>query len=439
MRIWKSSRKRRTGPKFENASYNQLESRRLLSISHGSVEVTSDSILTAHDTVPRFVSQPTDVAIQDGLWSAPSTWADGTVPTQQDFVRINESVSVQLSASAQVDSLEILGELHFSTDQNSSLTATTITVLPTGTLTLGTTDAPVLPGASAEIVFRDVALQTGTLEQPGIDPEQYGNGLLVFGEFTTRGAERTAYVRAADDILRGATSLQLSSVPDDWQVGDTLLLPQTSQTPILKRGIELDQTEEVVISAINGGIIELAEAIKFDHLGISENPFEVERFAHIGNLTRNVEFRSENGEGVRGHVFLTASAIVDVDNTSFIELGRTSAELITENTVLDESNQVVRIGANQAGRYAFHAHHLQNSFELSGSVVVDGWRWGITVHNTDNSLVENNIVYDAAGAGIVTESGTETGNVFTGNLVIKVDGGHQVGDKRGGVTRHTGR
>ena len=74
-------------------------------------------------------------------------------------------------------------------------------------------------------------------------------------------------------------------------------------------------------------------------------------------------------------------------------------------------------------------------FEISGSVVEDGWRWGITVDNTDNSLIENNIVYEAAGAGIVTVSGTETGNVFTGNLVIKVEGGHQIEDQRGGVTR----
>ena len=420
-------------------NFEALEHRKLLSATNIElgVEVTETAIITANDTVPRFVSQPTDIAIRSGNWSDPSTWADGTVPTREDLVRVDEGVLVQFDAVSEIDSLEIIGQLEFVTDQDTSLLVTTITVLPSGSLTIGTDDNPVADSVSVNIVFRDVALQTGTVDAPGIDPSQYGNGLLVFGEFTTHGADKTPYIRAISDINRGDTSVTVESVPRDWRVGDRLLLPETAQTAIGRNGpVELGETEEVTISAINGNTIEFTTAVRFDHLGISDNPFEVERYAHIGNLTRNVVFQSENGEGVRGHVFLTATAVVDIDNASFNELGRTRAEFNTNNTVVDESGQVLRIGENQAGRYSFHAHHLSTPFELSGSLVEDGWRWGITVHNTDDSLIENNIVYEAAGAGIVTEAGTETGNVFTGNLVIKVEGGHQVGDSRGGATRH---
>ena len=420
-------------------NFEALEHRKLLSATNIElgVEVTETAIITANDTVPRFVSQPTDIAIRSGNWSDPSTWADGTVPTREDLVRVDEGVLVQFDAVSEIDSLEIIGQLEFVTDQDTSLLVTTITVLPSGSLTIGTDDNPVADSVSVNIVFRDVALQTGTVDAPGIDPSQYGNGLLVFGEFTTHGADKTPYIRAISDINRGDTSVTVESVPRDWRVGDRLLLPETAQTAIGRNGpVELGETEEVTISAINGNTIEFTTAVRFDHLGISDNPFEVERYAHIGNLTRNVVFQSENGEGVRGHVFLTATAVVDIDNASFNELGRTRAEFNTNNTVVDESGQVLRIGENQAGRYSFHAHHLSTPFELSGSLVEDGWRWGITVHNTDDSLIDNNIVYEAAGAGIVTEAGTETGNVFTGNLVIKVEGGHQIGDQRGGVTRH---
>ena len=420
-------------------NFEALEHRKLLSATNIElgVEVTETAIITANDTVPRFVSQPTDIAIRSGNWSDPSTWADGTVPTREDLVRVDEGVLVQFDAVSEIDSLEIIGQLEFVTDQDTSLLVTTITVLPSGSLTIGTDDNPVADSVSVNIVFRDVALQTGTVDAPGIDPSQYGNGLLVFGEFTTHGADKTPYIRAISDINRGDTSVTVESVPRDWRVGDRLLLPETAQTAIGRNGpVELGETEEVTISAINGNTIEFTTAVRFDHLGISDNPFEVERYAHIGNLTRNVVFQSENGEGVRGHVFLTATAVVDVDNTSFIELGRTRAEFITNDTVIDESGQILRIGENQGGRYSFHAHHLSTPFELSGSLVEDGWRWGITVHNTDDSLIDNNIVYEAAGAGIVTEAGTETGNVFTGNLVIKVEGGHQIGDQRGGVTRN---
>ena len=347
---------------------------------------------------------------------------------------MDEGILVQFDTVAEIDSLEIIGQLEFATDQDTSLLVTTITVLPSGSLTIGTADNPVADSVSINIVFRDVALQTGTLDAPGIDPSQYGNGLLVFGELTTHGADKTPYVRAESDILRGSTSIELSEVPEDWRVGDRLLLPETAQTAIRSnRTGEINESEEVTIAAIDGNTIEFETAVRFDHLGISDNPFEVERYAHIGNLTRNVVLQSENGEGVRGHVFLTATAVVDVDNTSFIELGRTQAEFISNDTVVDESGEVLRIGENQSGPYAFHANHLSTPLELSGSVVEDGWRWGITVNNTDNSLIENNIVYEAAGAGIVTVAGTETGNVFTGNLVIKVEGGHQVGDSRGGA------
>ena len=431
----KIQRRRKTRTE-QRLDFELLEPRCLLNADIPGVTVTETHIITQNDTVPRFVANPTDVAIRNGNWSDPNTWADGTVPTREDLVRVDEGILVQFDTTTEIDSLEIIGQLEFTTEQDTSLLVTTITVLPSGSLTIGTADNPIADAVSVNVVFRDVELQTGTVDSPGIDPSQYGNGLLVFGEFTTHGADKTPYVRAESDILREATSIELSEVPEDWRVGDRLLLPETAQTVVLGNRVEINESEEVTISAINGNTIEFETAVQFDHLGVSDNPFDVERYAHIGNLTRNVVFQSENGEGVRGHVFITATAEFDVDNAAFIELGRTRAEFISNNTVIDETGEVLRVGENQAGRYAFHAANLDSPFEISGSVVEDGWRWGITLNNVNDSLVENNLIYEAAGAGIVTVSGTETGNVFTGNLVIKVEGGHQVGNARGGVTRH---
>ena len=39
------------------------------------------------------------------------------------------------------------------------------------------------------------------------------------------------------------------------------------------------------------------------------------------------------------------------------------------------------------------------------------------IHNTHLGLVENNIVVDWQGGGIVTEDGSETGNVIQANFV----------------------
>ena len=97
-----------------------------------------------------------------------------------------------------------------------------------------------------------------------------------------------------------------------------------------------------------------------------------------------------------------AKTTCSVTNRSMSKLS-TSAEFISNNTVIDETGEVLRIGGNQAGRCAFDAANLDSPFEISGSVVEDGWRWVIILNNINDSLVENNLIYEAAGAGIVTK------------------------------------
>ncbi len=416
--------------------FESLEDRRMLSVNpphNPSIEVTDTAIITAHDIVPRFVAEPTDIAVASGAWSDPAIWADGSVPTLEDEVRIDADVLVLFDTIAEIDSLEILGQLDFATNQNTALTVTTITVLPAGVLTLGTADNPIASTFSTEIVFRDTPLLTGTADAPGIDPSQYGNGLLVFGELTTNGANKTPFVRATKDIVRGDTLIQLQSVPSDWRVGDILLLPKTSQDPVLKKGVEVDETEAVTISEIDGDTVLLTQAVQFDHRGISDNPFDVSVFAHVSNLTRNVTLRSENPEGIRGHLFATGQGTVSIHDTHVLSMGRTRADVQLDSTVVNPETGELYIGTNQVARYPVHMHHLQNSFEVVGSVVQDNLRWGITVHDTNNGLVQGNIIYDTDGSGVMVESGTEVGNRFLDNLVVKVDGGPFM--KRGGVQK----
>jgi hypothetical protein len=54
---------------------------------------------------------------------------------------------------------------------------------------------------------------------------------------------------------------------------------------------------------------------------------------------------------------------------------------------------------------------------------VDGTpKWGVTVHNTHYGLVQDNVVYNTHGAGIVTEDGTESFNVFDHNFAMRSEG-----------------
>ena len=49
-------------------------------------------------------------------------------------------------------------------------------------------------------------------------------------------------------------------------------------------------------------------------------------------------------------------------------------------------------------------------------------KWGVTVDNSSYGLLSNNVVYDAEGAGFVTEEGSEIGNAFLNNITIHVEG-----------------
>ena len=86
-------RRRKTRNKTR-LNFQRLEKRCLLNADMAGVTVTETHIITHHDTVPRFVANPTDVAIRNGNWSDPNTWADGTVPTRDDFVRVGDGLSL---------------------------------------------------------------------------------------------------------------------------------------------------------------------------------------------------------------------------------------------------------------------------------------------------------------------------------------------------------
>lgn len=443
-----SSRNRRTRPSnrvqsTRRLSFEAFEQRRLLAMMghDNGVMVTEDAVVTHHDTVPRFAANANFIAVQDGDWSNPEVWSTGQVPGADAIIRIPEGLDVDYDVDSQValDAIEVSGRLDFKTDLNTSLWLNELMVMPGGTLTVGTEQSPIDVNVHAEIVFTDKPgpsghhFKTGTVASPGIDPEQYGNGLIVFGHLDLHGAEKTPFARAVGDISKGDTTISLESEVSSWNLGDLIVVPETSQTVVRKSPVVLQETETSRFESATGTKVTLASALQYDHFGITENSFGVDRTAHVANLTRNVLIRSENQDGVRGHMMATAHAEVSIVNAEFLSLGRTSADSKIANTLFNDDGSVFVIGENQVARYPIHLHHVSNTFLIDGVVVNDGMKWGITVHETNNGVIQNTIVYDVDGAGIVTESGNEVGNRFLKNLVMKIDGGHQKLDARAGA------
>jgi hypothetical protein len=120
----------------------------------------------------------------------------------------------------------------------------------------------------------------------------------------------------------------------------------------------------------------------------------------------------------------------------FLELGRTRNDVSSDSTTFDTGGNATHIGTNQPGRYPLHTHYLIGprtipangyQFTLIGNVLDGGpdehnLRWGLNIHASHYGLIQDNIVYNTAGAGIVTQDGSEAFNVFDHNFVVKTHG-----------------
>ena len=237
---------------------------------------------------------------------------------------------VTLPADSTWDYIEVAGTLRVSRDVDTTVRFTHLIVLPGGVLDVGTVNDPIK--RKVEFVIRDVPIDTAR------DPFQWGNGLLNFGTQTRVGVRKTGFVELAEDAEAGATTLRLAEVPEGWQVGDELLLPDTRQ--IGRQGGELTTARRdgiTVIVGINGTVVSLAQPLGFARASIRTPDGDLVLRPRVANISRNIVIRSENPMGVRGHTANVGhGAAWDVRYNAFESLGRTLNER-SDNTPPDHS------------------------------------------------------------------------------------------------------
>ena len=201
------------------------------------------------------------------------------------------------------------------------------------------------------------------------------------------------------------------------------------------------------IQSINNKEIVLQSSLLKNHEGrLSEN-----LHCYVGNLTRNIVFKSPTTNIVtqRGHVMaMHNDTNVQIKNAQFKQLGRTDKSKLLDDFIWDKwlkpnvfTSKVSALGqeiaemraipknelTNNRGRYSIHLHKLGTAYgakmaQVTGNVVWDNPGWGIT-HHDSHANVSKNVVYDVIGAGIVSETGSETGT-WDDNLVLNIKAGH---------------
>jgi len=325
----------------------------------------------------------------------------------QSKLVVPANTMVTLPASTDVDVIEVSGTLRVSRTDDTVCRFIHLQVLPGGTLDVGTPNDPVL--RKVDFVVKDSPLLTGTAGTLGPDPEQFGNGVLVFGAFFVHGRPMARTWTTMPGAAAGATTLTTTERMQ-WQVGDELLIPDTRQPYFLNyKGIldrPLRRESSVKIAAISGDRLTLTKGLDFEHLGVSGY------FPYVANATRNIVFRSENAAGVRGHCMFMDTAHVHLYFASFLGLGRTASHKIH-----NFNPQTGELGINQIGRYALHWHHVHGHADAQGltgravGLFCDGYdvsKWGgVVQHGTHDLLVQDCVGDRCPSGAFAVEDGYE--------------------------------
>jgi cell migration-inducing and hyaluronan-binding protein len=215
--------------------------------------------------------------------------------------------------------------------------------------------------------------------------------LIVGGTLSLHGDRENAWTKLTETAEAGSTRIEVLNA-SGWRVGDEIVLASTDFDP--------RQAETRHISAIRRNTLTLDRPLEYMHFG--EITFGVDERGEVALLTRNVRIQaSADAEDsyFGGHVMAMAGSRMTV---SGIELYRMGQHLTL-------------------ARYPIHWHingDVQGQY-IRNSAIHDTYNRCVTIHGTDNLLVENNVTYNTVGHCFFMEDGIETGNQVVRNLGIQ--------------------
>lgn len=223
--------------------------------------------------------------------------------------------------------------------------------------------------------------------------------IRLFGNGRKKG-----WQRISGTVLRGSSSLVLSTPATDWAAGDRIAIGPTSYN--------YAEAEERLITSVSadGRTVQVDRPFAYDHYGQTHVYSNVRRSwtlderAEVANLTRNIRIEPEgldanlDAAAFGGHVMVMRSAFAYLDGIELVRMGQ----------------------MGKMGRYPFH-WHLAGAVPgqyIRNSSIRNSYQRCVSVHGTNEALVENNVCFNHFGHGFFLEDGNEVNNQLIGNLTI---------------------
>lgn len=337
-------------------------------------------------------------------WSDPNTWVGGKVPTSSNIVSIPATSAVLIDQNIDVLEMHVSGVLVVDYSKSINISTELLMVMGTkGYFEWGTPN------------YRYV--RAGSLTLKGNDATKFVNNdyksLMVEGggEISIHGEVKKSWTFLNATALAGASTIVLEEAID-WKVGDQIMITTTGiETTGKGKRFDYNETETRLIKAISADkkTITIDSVLKYQHFGKlqtfsnGKRSWILDERAEVGLLSRNIKIQgdaSSTTSKLGGHIMSMSLCKINFSGVEISSMGQ----------------------AGTLGRYPFHWHvagDVKGQF-IKNSVVKNCFSRAITVHATNNAVVEDNVIYNTFGHAIFLEDGNETGNTITHNLIAVI-------------------
>ncbi|GAB5526082.1 MAG: hypothetical protein Roseis2KO_39540 [Roseivirga sp.] len=307
------------------------------------------------------------------------------------------------SANYNFGILKVLGTLVAPQNQDVNITSNYILVEGNGRFQIGQERSPYTKNAT--ITLNGVSNQVMDMGTKFLGAR--GSGVIEL-----HGKEKMSWTKLRATV--GPTSAQPNKIklaePVDWKAGDEIVIaPSRAPNGLNDTGFA-DEYEKKKILYVTPGSQDLilTSDVAYRHTGQTGvyygngQSWSVDMRAEVGLLTRNIKVQGD------------AASETSKTGAHMMIMGSSAKAYIS-------GVELYRVGQNQeSGRYPFHWHHgLDADGEyFKNSSVHRSYNRALTIHRTNNTLVEDNVFFDHIGHGIFFEEGNEEGHKILGNLVI---------------------